>query len=73
MQTVNIEGTEYAVYRKANTQPMRAYVPGESLDGVSVSKEDAPGDGGMIACNQSNPADKWYVAADFMRANYVPA
>ena len=73
MQTMNIEGVEYGVYRKANTQPMRPYTPGESLEGVSVSKEDTPGEGGMIACNPSNPADKWYVAADFVRANYIPA
>ena len=42
-------------------------------DGVSVSAEDTPEEGGMIACNPANPTDKWYVAKDFFEANYVPA
>lgn len=60
-------------YRKKNVQPMRPYVPGEDLTGVSVSPEDTPEEGGMIAVNPSNPADKWYVAKQFFADNYVEA
>ena len=63
----------YKDYRKKNVQPMRPYVPGEDMSGVSVSPEDTPEEGGMIACNPANPADKWYVAKDFFAANYVEA
>ncbi len=63
----------YTDYRKKNVQPMRQYVPGEDLAGVSVSAEDTPEEGGMIACNPANTADKWYVAKDFFAASYVPA
>ena len=41
--------TEYKNYRKKNLQPMRPYIPGEDLTGVSVSPEDTPEEGGMIA------------------------
>jgi hypothetical protein len=63
----------YKNYRKKNVQPMRPYVPGEDLSGVSVSAEDTPEEGGMIAYNPDNPADKWYVAKAFFEANYVEA
>lgn len=63
----------YNDYRKKNVQPMRPYVPGEDLQGVSVSAEDTPEEGGMIACNPSNLADKWYVAKEFFLQNYEPA
>ena len=52
---------------------MRPYQEGESLDGVSVSDEDTPGPGGMIAMNPANPDDKWYVDATFFRDNYEVA
>lgn len=63
----------YKNYRKKNVQPMRPYVLGEDLSGVSVSAEDTPEEGGMIAYNPDNPADKWYVAKAFFEANYVEA
>ncbi len=64
---------EYKNYRKTAVQPMRPYVPGESMEGVSVSPEDTPELGGMIAVNPSNPSDKWYVAKNFFNKNYVEA
>ena len=73
MNETTIEGVGYLLYRKAGTQPMRPYIPGEDLAGVSVSAKDSPGEGGMIACNPANPHDKWYVAAEFFRVNYIPA
>ena len=61
------------MYRKKNLQPMRPYQEGEDLSGVSVSPEDTPSYGGMIATNTQNPDDKWYVAEDFFKANYEVA
>lgn len=65
--------SEFKNYRKKSVQPMRPYVPGEDLTGVSVSPEDTLELGGMIAVNPSNPNDKWYVAKAFFEANYVEA
>lgn len=48
-------------YRKKNVQPMRPYIEGEDLTGVSVSDEDKKLDtlaGGMIAVSAANPEDK---------------
>ena len=49
---------------------MRPYIPGEDLTGVSVSDEDNPKEGDMIACNPENPSDKWLVDKAFFDANY---
>lgn len=57
-------------YRKKLKQPMRPYVPGEDLTGVSVNKEDTPEEGGMIAFNPDNLEDQWYVAKKFFEENY---
>jgi hypothetical protein len=59
-----------ANYRKKNLQPMRPYVVGEDLTGISVNKEDTPELGGMIAINPSNPEDRWYVGKKFFEDNY---
>lgn len=63
----------YKGYRKNNIQLMRPYVPGEDITGISVSPEDTPEEGGMIAINSVNPKDMWYVGKDFFVANYVLA
>ena len=42
-------------YRKKGITLMRPYVPGEDLAGVSVSAEDIPKDGDMIAINPKKP------------------
>jgi hypothetical protein len=62
----------YKTYRKQGTQLMRPYVPGEDLTGVSVSTEDSPEQGGMIAIGTDNDA-RWYVSKTFFEANYVEA
>lgn len=59
-------------YRKSGTQAMRPYVVGEDLKGVSVSKEDTPELGGMIAIGADNSA-RWYVSKTFFNENYVEA
>ena len=71
MPVENLNSPPWRQYLKSVAQPMRPYVPGEDLAGISVSPEDSPAEGGMIACNPKNPADKWYVAEKFFRDNYV--
>jgi hypothetical protein len=65
--------SEFQNYRKKSIQPMRHYVPGEDLAGVSVSPEGNPKEGDMIAINPANPDDKWLVDQAFFEANYEPA
>jgi len=57
-------------YRKKGTQNMRPYVIGEDLTDISVSVEDTPEVGGMIAIGSDNGA-KWYVSKTFFNENYV--
>ncbi len=59
-------------FRRSNIAVMRPYVPGEDLTGISVSKEDAPEVGGMIAKNPDNEADQWYVAKAYFEKNFEP-
>jgi hypothetical protein len=61
------------LYRKKLLQPMRPYVEGESLEGVSVNAEDTPEVGGMVAVNPDNGKDRWYVAKKFFEENYEEA
>lgn len=58
------------LYRKKILQPMRPYVPGEDLTDVSVSDEDTPEEGGMIAVNPGDDTDLWYISKEFFVANY---
>lgn len=62
--------SEFRNYRKVAVQPMRPYIVGESLIAISISDEDTPEEGGMIAINPNNPKDQWYVAKNFFRSNY---
>lgn len=61
----------FKFYKKPALQPMRPYVEGEDLTGVSVSEQDTPEIGGMIAINPQNEKDQWYVAKQFFEDNYV--
>lgn len=65
--------TKWQQYRKRSLQEMRPFVPGEDLAGVSVSPEDKPELGGMIARNPDNHKDQWYIGKDFFRRNYERA
>lgn len=62
---------DFKNYRKKKVQPMRPYIPGEDMEGISVSQEDTPELGGMIAVNPDNGKDRWYVAKKFFEDNYV--
>ena len=65
--------SEIKNYRKKNIQPMRPYIVGEDMTGISVNKEDTPELGGMIAVNPKNSEDRWYVAKQFFEDNYIEA
>jgi len=64
-----IDGVQYRSYKRKSVTWARPYKPGESLEGVSVSKEDTPSTGGLIAVNEKNPQDKWYIAAQYAADN----
>ncbi len=66
-------GNPWNYYRKSALQEMRPYILGEDMSGISVSAEDTPEEGGMIARNAKNPNDQWYVARQFFLDNYEPA
>ena len=61
------------LYKKIAVQPMRPYIEGEDLFGVSVSTGDTPEEGGMVAHSLSDPQDKWYINPTFFKANYEEA
>ena len=65
-----MENNQFRNYRKKAVQPMRPYIPGEDLTGISINKEDMPEPGGMIAVNPSNSEDQWYVGKQFFENNY---
>jgi len=57
-------------YRRKGLAKMRPYLPGESLEGISVAPVDTPELGGMIAQNPANHADQWYVAKKYFEDNF---
>jgi len=61
--------SELKNYKKKTIQPMRPFVLGEDLTDVSVSVEDTPEEGGMIAVGADNDA-RWYVSKIFFEDNY---
>ena len=65
-----MEILDWKEYYKPASQIMRPYVDGEDMTGISVSSEDTPEIGGMIAVNRDNANDKWYVAKEFFEKNY---
>lgn len=60
------------MFQKTQLTPMRPYMPGEDLTGISVNHEDSPELGGMIARNSDNHADQWYVGKSFFETHYEP-
>lgn len=62
--------SEWKKYRRVGLSEMRPYVPGESLEHISVSEtDDPPSDLGMIARNPKNHDDQWYVARKYFEDN----
>jgi len=66
----NMWSDKFKAYKKIKVQFMRPYIPGEGMEGISVSPEDSLEEGGMIAINPDNPKDQWYVAKKFFNENY---
>lgn len=68
--------TAWRTYRRTKVAEMRAFEPGESLTGVSISAEDrkagSPKPGDMIARNPVNPKDVWLVAEAYFKKNFEP-
>lgn len=60
-------------FKRKGLSEMRPYIPGEDLSDVSVSPQDTPEAGGMIARNPANHADRWYVAKKYFEENLEPA
>jgi len=69
--------SDWKRYKRKGLSEMREYVPGEDLDGVSISDADvrneSPQPGDMIARNPKNHDDQWLVAATYFRDNLDPA
>lgn len=65
------------IYRKKATQPMTPWHINYPMKGVSISDADlangSPKMGDMIAFNPTNEGDKWLVAEEYFKANYVAA
>lgn len=64
----------FAQYQRKQIAELRPYVPGESMDAISVSAPDrdagSPKPGDMIARNPKNHADQWLVAAQYFADNF---
>lgn len=61
--------SEFKKYQRKGLSEMRPYIHGEDLSKVSISKEDVPEEGGMIARNPKNHEDQWYVAKKYFEEN----
>lgn len=59
----------FKAYRRKGHSYMRPYEPGEDLSEISVSPEDTPEPGGMVAVNPDNFADQWYVNKEYFEKN----
>ena len=61
-------------YRRKQIAELRPYIPGEEMNGISISAEDrnagSPKAGDMIARNPKNHADQWLVAAKYFADNF---
>ena len=59
-------------YVKTGITLMRPYVVGEKMAGISVSDEDTPEIGGMIAIGDTI-YDSWYISKQYFEDNYIRA
>lgn len=62
-------------YIKNVKQPMTPYMEGFDMTGVSISQADkdngSPRIGDMIAVNPKNAADRWLVAEQWFKDNFI--
>jgi hypothetical protein len=68
--------SDFQQYVRKQIAELRPYVPGEAMDGVSISDPDrnagSPKEGDMIARNPKNHDDQWLVAAQYFADNFEP-
>jgi len=57
-------------YEKKGITAIRDYVPGEDMEGRSLSPGDTLCIGGKIACNPDKPEDSWYINEEYFKDNY---
>jgi len=60
-------------YRKKGTIEAYPYKNGMTLEGVSVSEQDDPTNGGWIARDPDNPVDRWFINNAYFAAHYEEA
>lgn len=63
---------EFKKYRKTGFAEMRPYIPGEDLTHVSVSEQDNPKPGDMIAREPTDHENQWLISQEFFELNYEP-
>lgn len=61
---------KYKVYQKKATIKARPYIMEEDLTNISISPNDKPTVGGMIAHDPTNPSDQWYISPEYFVDNY---
>jgi hypothetical protein len=63
--------SEFKQYKRNGITEMRPYVPGESLERVSISQSDreqgCPKEGDWIARNPGDEGDRWLVNGEFFK------
>ena len=66
---------EWKQYRRKGLSEMRPWTPQDgnrlalTTAGISVSEQDTPQEGGMIARNPKDHSDQWYVAPEYFKEN----
>ena len=67
---------DFIPYRRKQIAELRSYVPGESMDRISLTEADkeagSPKTGDMIARNPKNHDDQWLIAAQYFADNFEP-
>lgn len=58
-------------YSRKGVSEMRPYIVGEDLSHVSISPEDNPKEGDMIARNPDNHDDLWLVDKKWFEDNFT--
>jgi hypothetical protein len=64
------DGVAYYRHVRKGAAYVRPYIPGEDLSGVSVSDQDSPKRGDMIAVNPDNLNDRWLIDAAYFAKNF---
>ena len=60
----------FTAYYKSKRQLMKPWTPDLDMSKVSVAEGETPEIGGMIAVDEFNVVDVWYVPKKFFESNY---